>query len=116
MGTSTHGGSRTNLLGENPSPELVALLSNELHVTKDTPPCFIWSTADDNVVPVENSLDFAAALSKNKVPFEIHIYEHGAHGLGLGVHSYDPATTDPQKLLPWTGELTCWLKLQHFTK
>jgi hypothetical protein len=53
-------------------------------------------------------------LSKNKVPFEIHIYQHGPHGQGLGIHGYDPATSDPSKLLPWTHELSAWLKVWHF--
>ena len=58
----SHAGSRKNLLGDNPSPELVKLLSNELQVTPQTPPTFVWHTVDDNVVPVENSLDFAEAV------------------------------------------------------
>ena len=62
MGPDTHGGSRQNLLGANPAPELIELLSNEKQVTKTTPPTFLWSTADDNAVKVENSLEFAAAL------------------------------------------------------
>src|SRR5579872_1785737 len=62
MGGQTHGGSRHNLLGDNPSPELVKLLSNELQVTKETPPCFLFHTDEDNAVAVENSLEFAAAL------------------------------------------------------
>src|SRR5205807_9844240 len=61
MGQYTHQGSKNNLLGKDPSPELVAELSNELHVTKETPPCFIWHTYEDSAVPVENSLQFAAA-------------------------------------------------------
>ncbi|MDP4644885.1 MAG: prolyl oligopeptidase family serine peptidase, partial [Opitutales bacterium] len=55
----------------------------EKQVTPNTPPCFIWSTADDVVVPVENSLAFAAALSRNKVPYDLRIYDTGEHGLGL---------------------------------
>src|SRR5438132_3029762 len=59
MGTNTHQGSKDNLLGANPSPELVRLLSNELQVKSNTPPCFIWHTWEDNAVKVENSLDYA---------------------------------------------------------
>jgi acetyl esterase/lipase len=114
MGTFTHVVSRANLLGSDPSPQLVQLLSNELQVTADTPPCFIWATADDHTVPVQNSLIFAQALADHKIAFEIHIYEHGPHGQGLGVRYYDPATTDPAQLLPWTHELSRWLKAQHF--
>lgn len=60
----THRGSRANLLGDHPSPELQRELSAELRVSTNTPPCFIWSTADDRTVPVENSLTLALALSK----------------------------------------------------
>jgi acetyl esterase/lipase len=66
------------------TPELLELLSNEKQVSKDTPPCFLWHTWDDAAVKVENSLDFAAALRRNGVPFDLHIYQKGAHGLGLG--------------------------------
>jgi len=111
MGQFTHQGSKHNLLGNNPPPELVEELSNDLHVTKDTPPCFLWHTFEDNAVPVENSLQFAAALRKAGVPFDLHIYQKGAHGLGLGSHDYNPA-----KWLPWTRDCAYWLKLQGFAK
>jgi acetyl esterase/lipase len=80
----THEGSRRNLLGPDPKPELVDLLSNEKQVTKETPPVFLVHTVDDAAVPVENSLQFAAALRRAGVPFEMHIYERGPHGFGLG--------------------------------
>lgn len=111
MGQFTHQGSKHNLLGNDPSPELVQELSNELHVTKDTPPCFLWHTFEDNAVPVENSLQFAAALRKAGVPFDLHVYQKGAHGLGLGSRDYDSA-----KWLPWTHDCAYWLKLQGFAK
>ena len=114
MGSFTHLPSRANLLGPHPTPELIALLSNELQVTADTPPCFIWHTADDRVVPVRNSLEFAIALAAHKVPFELHVYPHGPHGQGLGVHGYDPAQTDSSRLLPWTHALDRWLREGHF--
>jgi len=109
MQTGTHGGSKKNLLGTNPPPELVLLLSNETQVTTNTPPCFIWSTADDQAVPVANSLNFAAALRHERVPVEMHIYEHGPHGLGLGSREYDPA-----KWLPWTFACVDWLRAHGF--
>jgi len=111
MGQFTHQGSKNNLLGKNPSPELVQELSNELHVTKDTPPCFLWHTFEDTAVPVENSLQFAAALRKAGVPFDLHVYQKGAHGLGLGSRDYDPG-----KWLPWTHDCAYWLKLQGFAR
>lgn len=104
MGTNTHAGSKNNLLGKDPDPELVKLLSNELQVTKDTPPCFIWHTWEDNAVKVENSLEFAAALRKAGVPFDLHIYAKGAHGLGLGENH------------PWAQDCIFWLKGQGFLK
>jgi acetyl esterase/lipase len=116
MGPLSHATSRKNLIGKPAPPELVKLLSNELHVTKETPPCFVWSTQDDTVVPVQNSMMFAEALLKNGVPCELHIYQHGPHGQGLGVRGYDPATTDSSKLLPWTHDLSEWLKLRQFAK
>jgi len=109
MGEHTHRGSHDNLLGKNPSPELVQELSNELHVTAGTPPCFIWQTETDTVASVENSLDFAAALRKAKIPFELHIYQEGKHGQGLGGKEYDSS-----KWLPWTGECRAWLQKQGF--
>jgi acetyl esterase/lipase len=111
MGAQTHAGSRENLLGKNPPPDLVALLSNELQVTKDTPPCFLFHSVEDSAVPVENSLDFAAALRRAGVPFELHVYEKGNHGIGLGAEEYDPA-----KFHPWVGECERWLKERGFAK
>ena len=111
MGEFGHKGSRRNLLGDNPSPELIRELSNELHVTKDTPPCFIWHTYEDKGVPVENSLQFAEALQKAKVPFDLHIYQKGGHGLGLGTREWNP-----EKRHPWTQDLVYWLRVQGFVK
>lgn len=112
MGPVTHAGSKRNLLGDNPSPELVSLLSNERQVNAKTPPTFLWSTADDTVVRVENSLLFAAALSRERVPHELHIFESGPHGLGLGTKR---AELD-EPLLPWTTNCLAWLKLRGFVK
>jgi len=111
MGEFTHQGSKNNLLGKNPAPELVRELSNELQVTSNTPPCFIWHTWEDTAVPVENSLHFAEALRKAGVPFDLHIYQKGAHGLGLGTRDWDPARRHP-----WTGDCVFWLKAQGFAK
>jgi len=110
MGPNTHQGSKNNLLGKEPSTELVELLSNEKQVTKDTPPCFVWHTVEDKAVKVENSLDFAAALQKNNVPFDLHVYQKGRHGIGL-------ADKPPfAKVHPWAKDLVFWLKEQNFVK
>jgi acetyl esterase/lipase len=93
---------------------LIKLLSNELQVTKDTPPCFLYHTVEDAAVPVENSLAFAAALRAAGVPFDLHIYQKGQHGSGLGFAPY--AKFAAGKLHPWTHDCEFWLKQQGFTK
>jgi len=108
LGDLSHAGSRRNLLGENPSPELIRALSNELQVTKDTPPSFLWHTIEDQAVPVENSMLFAAALRRAGVPYSLHIYEKGAHGLGLG----RPGRPAP----PWADQLLYWFREREFVK
>jgi acetyl esterase/lipase len=104
MGQHTHAGSKRNLLGLDPAPELVKLLSNELQVTPATPPCFVWHTVADTGVPVENSLEFAAALRRAGVPFDLHLYQTGRHGLGLGNGH------------PWTQDCAFWLQERGFTQ
>jgi len=84
MRAGTHGGSKKLLIGENAPEALVALLSNEEQVTKQTPPAFLVHAATDPAVPVENSLHFAEAMKKAGAPFELHVYERGPHGFGLG--------------------------------
>ena len=98
---NTHGGSRKNLLGENPSQKKIDHFSNELQVTADTPPTFLVHATDDTAVPVENSLLFYSALRKNKVAVEMHIYPTGGHGFALGLD-------DPQ-LASWTDQWIGWL-------
>lgn len=97
----THKGSRDLLLGKTPSEELVKRYSNELQVSPATPQAFIMVSADDNVVPLANSLRYAAALSENNVPFSLHVYPTGGHGWGYG----DSFMYKPQ----WTAELEKWL-------
>ncbi len=109
MGPNTHGGSKNSLLGNNPAPELVELLSNEKQVTKQTPPCFLWHTWEDDVVKVENSLEFAVALRRAGVPFDLHVYQKGGHGIGLGGRP-------GQALHPWAADCLFWLKAQGFAK
>jgi len=111
MGEHTHQGSKNNLLGKDPSPELVRELSNELQVTKDTPPCFVWHTWEDKGVKIENALAFVSALQAAGVRFDFHVYERGPHGIGLGSREYDPA-----KWHPWTRDCAFWLKERGFAK
>jgi acetyl esterase/lipase len=111
MGEFAHQGSKDNLLGKKPSRKLVKLLSSELQVKTNTPPCFIWGTYEDKTVPIENELMFAAALRKNHVPFDLHIYQKGGHGMGLGDRK--PPFAHPH---PWTGDCLFWLKAQNFVK
>ena len=108
MGQYTHKGSRDYLLGTNASPELLKSLSNELQVTTNTPPCFLWATFEDNAVPMENTMMFAEALRKNHVPFDLHIYEKGRHGIGL---KDKPPFKNPH---PWAADCLFWLKEQKF--
>ena len=77
-------------------------LSAEKQVNPETPPTFLWHTAADPVVPVSNSIDMAKALSENKIPFELHIYPTGGHGMGLA----------PQKphASSWANLSAAWLK------
>lgn len=79
-----HKVSRENLLGKNPSKDLIEKFSNEKQVNKETPPTFLVHATNDVSVPVENSINYYLALKKNNVSAEMHIYESGGHGLSLG--------------------------------
>lgn len=102
----SHGGSRKNLLGENPDPALVEDLSNENRVTKETPPTFIFQTDEDRGVLAENALAYYQSLRKNGIPAELHIYQKGPHGVGLALK--DPVLTT------WKERLADWLKINGF--
>jgi acetyl esterase/lipase len=102
-----HAGSRHALLGEQADDwALIRAFSGELHVTGDTPEAFIWHTADDAVVPVENSLRLASALAVHGVAYELHVFPHGRHGLGLAEDAPDVAQ--------WAGLLQNWLKMRAY--
>lgn len=95
-----HRGSRDNLIGKTPSMAKIREYSNELQVSPQTPPAFLVHAGDDNVVKVQNSIDFYEALQRNGVPAELHIYPKGGHGFGL-----DNPTTKDQ----WMDRLLNWL-------
>ena len=106
----THGGSKRNLLGDKPSAELVAEYSNEKHVTATTPPTFLFQTNEDTAVPAENAVGFYLALRAAKVPAELHVYERGPHGVGLGT---DPKwTRGSAYTADWTKHLAAWLAVR----
>lgn len=106
MDTSiTHGGSRKNLLGEHPQEASLRYFSNELHVTKDTPPTLLVHAEDDTGVPITNSQRFYEALQKNKVPSTLITYPHGGHGFGL-----NNKTTDDK----WFDHALEWLRKMGF--
>jgi acetyl esterase/lipase len=96
-----HKGSLDNLLGTAPDPALVTLMSNELQVTEKTPQTFLFATSDDATVPVMNSVLFYSALHAANVPAEMHIYQHGPHGVGLA-----PGFPD---LKSWPDDLAKWM-------
>jgi len=98
---NTHGGSRLNLLGENPSDELVRHYSSELQVTATTPPTFLVHAGDDGAVPVSNSLLFYNALIAHQVPAELHLYPQGGHGFSFGLKK--------GRLQDWTQLCARWL-------
>lgn len=105
-GEFAHRGSVLNLLGDPPPLEKVRELSLETRVTPRNPPTFIWHTADDGAVPVENSLLFAGALAQHEVNTTLHVFPHGQHGLGLA--------SDSATVSVWTGRCAHWLKDMGF--
>jgi len=96
-----HRGSRKNLLGDEPAQELIDFMSSEKQVTDQTPPCFLVHTSTDAAVPLQNSLMFVDAMEKHHVPVELHVFDHGPHGIGLG-------GTDPE-LSQWPGLCAMWM-------
>jgi acetyl esterase/lipase len=99
---AVHSGSKKYLLGADPDPKLVASLSDETQVTRKTPPTFLFATTDDKTVPVMNSVMFYSALVRAGVPAEIHLFQHGAHGVGL-------AAANPA-LSVWADLLAKWMR------
>jgi len=109
----THSGSKANLLGKDPDPKLVELLSNEKQVTKQTPPCFVWSTGDDKAVPVTNSLRFVTALQQNGIAYDFHVFQKGPHGIGLSEGRNGVPANDVH---PWGKDLLYWMRQNEWLK
>lgn len=106
LGKYTHEGSKYSLLGENPSQELIDYMSAEKQVCENTPPAFIWHTAPDDCVPFKNSLLYAEALQAKGIPFEMHIFPRGGHGLGL--------RDDIPYVQRWAKLCEDWFREEHF--
>ncbi|MEO6238118.1 MAG: alpha/beta hydrolase [Vicinamibacterales bacterium] len=104
----THQGSRRNLLGDTPDPELAKRLSGERAVTRETPPTFLFQTNEDTAVPAENAVHYYLALRKAGVAAELHVFERGPHGVGL-------ANDDPA-LSAWSSLLANWLRVRQLIK
>jgi len=101
-----HKGSKINLLGNKPKPELVDLFSNELHINEKTPPAFLFHATDDKSVPVGNSVEYYKALVEQKINTEMHLFSHGGHGFAMGKN-------DPTRLM-WMQLCENWLKQSGF--
>ena len=104
-----------NLTGQ----ENRAFFSLEKHVSADVPPVFLWHTAADADVPVENSLLFASALSREGIPFEMHIYPFGVHGLSLATEEVDQPEADrlaDPHIAGWIDECEAWMHTMGFLK
>ena len=114
MTTLCHEGCRDNLLGPNAPEALAREVSNELHVTAETPPTFLWHTAEDAGVPVGHSLLMAEALSRAGVPFELHVFPHGQHGLGLADETSDRGNLPA--VAQWAQLCVTWLESLGFTR
>lgn len=95
----THQGSRSNLIGPNPSPEKVAFFSNEEWVNNNTPPAYITHCNDDAVVSVNNSIAFYQAMQKGGIPAELHLYPTGNHGFTQRLPVYE-----------WLDPMLWWMK------
>lgn len=106
LGEYTHLGSKYNLLGNPPDEALAEKLSGEKSVPDDCPPVFLWHTAEDQAVPVQNSLQMAMALKAKNIPFELHVFPYGHHGLGLAEGN--------ETVKQWSPLLVNWLHLNGF--
>lgn len=113
-GKYTHKNSIHNLLGSNPTPEELAQTDLASLVDKSTPPAFIWHTVTDDCVPVENSILFAKSMQQNKVPYELHLYPVGGHGLSLGTAETahdDSGYGVQEEIQDWPDKFKHWTTL-----
>lgn len=106
-GDNGHRGSFDRLLGREATEAQRRTLSLEQRVSADTPPTFLWHTSEDGGVPVQNSLLFGASLRDHRVPFELHVYPHGRHGLGLVDNEQDPVIA---RAAQWFPNAVAWLR------
>lgn len=108
-----HMGSFDNLLGKKErTEEEINYFSCDKNVKSSTPPAFIWHTAEDYGVPIMNSILYCKALSEHKIPFELHIYPFGSHGLATGdYHTNDNIDEKSAHIQSWICESRKWLKL-----
>ena len=113
MVTRPHRGSLAALLGEAPNAKLLASLSPELNVTDETPPCFLWHTAQDMTVDPLNSLDMAQALIKRGITCALHVYPYGSHGIGLGA-AREGMYPENNQAVHWPDEAARFLKEEGF--
>jgi acetyl esterase/lipase len=105
-----HSGSFNNLFGNGSDDEIRSQVSWEQHAHPQSPPTFLWHTAEDACVPVENSYSMAMALQKNKTPHELHVFPKGKHGLGLGTIGDRRQASVAQ----WRGLAEYWLRTLGF--
>jgi acetyl esterase/lipase len=103
-----HPGSREKLLGSAPAAALERAHSPHLTLTREAPPCFLLHAADDDVVPCDNSLLLHAALRAQRVPVELHLFEHGGHGFGLRRAQGKPISAWPELFMTW-ARTQAWL-------
>ncbi len=109
--TMTDPARREKALGKDVSDKDALFFASARNVRKDTPPCFIWQTVEDTSVTVDNALEFANGLREAGVPFDLHLYQKGKHGIGLGKDAHATG-----KLHPWTDDCIYWLNEQRFIK
>ena len=108
-GEFAHRGSFENLLGEDADEKMLEMMSLEKQVKESTPPAFLWHTYTDGAVPVENTLLYASALSKYKIPCEVHIYPNGVHGLSLVSDETIWSVTKFRRKYDWLNQSVEWM-------